>query len=384
MFLFLPHVGLLLLHFGIKDAACRRTNKIPDVIKARLGEPLTLDCIYNCSSGFIRGSWEFEKTPECGTCLWSVREKNTSEDMCIVSFKTLNLTLEQTQYNYSCYSMKTDYKGMPRMLERLVSLQIQDTTSGPVIPPKVALSIEVEIYQNQKKLNLSSYSIQVPVGDKLNLECLSTNHLCESQWMRDDANLTDDISGPLIEWNEITEDDEGTYICHTKQLCTSQRISVVVDVIKKDEFEWIRPLAAGALCVAVMLLFLLIYLCYKKRGKDMLDAEDSTTVIYENTRSKNEGMIHRPIVQDSQSDHEVPYADIVISVRGSSIPELTGPHGQTPRDHRLRWREEATGVSHLQVCRSADRLHVHPREVSRKLSTTSEYAVITYATDALN
>lgn len=38
---------------------------------------------------------------------------------------------------------------------------------------------------------------------------------------------------------------------------------------------------------------------------------------------------------DCQSDHEVPYADIVISVRGSSIPELTGLHGQTPRDHRL-------------------------------------------------
>ncbi|XP_060744166.1 uncharacterized protein LOC132858021 isoform X1 [Tachysurus vachellii] len=384
MFLFLPHVGLLLLHFGIKDAACRRNNKIPDVIKARLGEPLTLDCTYNCSSGFIRGSWEFEKTPECGTCSWSVSEKNMSEDMCIVSFKTLNLTLEQTQYNYSCYSIKTDYQGIPRLLERLVSLQIQDTTSGPVIPREVSLGIKVEIYQNQKKLNISSYSIQVPVGDKLNLECLSTNHLCESQWMRDDANHTDDISGPLIEWNEITEDDEGTYTCHTKQLCTSQRISVVVDVIRKDEFGWIRPLAAGALCVAVMLLFLLIYLCYKKRGKDMLVAEDSTTVIYENTRSKNDRMIHRPIVQDSQSDHEVPYADIVISVRGSSIPELTGLHGQTPRDHRLRWREEATGVSHLQVCHSADRLHVHPREVSRKLSTTSEYAVITYSTDALN
>lgn len=260
------------------------------MIKARLGEPLTLDCTYNCSSGFIRGSWKFEKTQECGTCLWFEREKNISEDMCIVSFKTINLTLEQIQYNYSCYSIKTDYQGMPSMLERLVSLQIQgrtlyadlhvlfvciwclfmimfvvDTTSGPVIPRKVALGksrkmncschedsqhypsyssllssvsdagIEVEIYHNQRKLNLSSYSIQVPVGDKLNLECLSTNNLCESQWMRDDANLTDDISGPLIEWNEITEDDEGTYTCHTKQLCTSQRISVVVDVIKKGK-----------------------------------------------------------------------------------------------------------------------------------------------------
>lgn len=36
--------------------------------------------------------------------------------------------------------------------------------------------------------------------------------------------------------------------------------------------------------------------------------------------------------------------------------------------------------SHLQSSRSADRLHVpHPRDISRKMSTNSEYAVITYA-----
>lgn len=35
---------------------------------------------------------------------------------------------------------------------------------------------------------------------------------------------------------------------------------------------------------------------------------------------------------------------------------------------------------HLQASRSADRLHVpQVREVSRKMSTNSEYAVITYA-----
>lgn len=42
------------------------------------------------------------------------------------------------------------------------------------------------------------------------------------------------------------------------------------------------------------------------------------------------------------------------------------------------WGDESR--SHLQASRSADRLHVpHPREVNRKMSTNSEYAVITYA-----
>ncbi|XP_053503219.1 uncharacterized protein LOC128621458 [Ictalurus furcatus] len=390
MLLFLLHVALL-LHFGIKDAACGKTTETPEVIKATLGEQLTLDCTYNCSSGFIRGSWKWEDTPTCATCLWHTIEKNMSEDICIVSLRTLNLTLEQTLYNYSCFSVKSDHQDLPQNLERLISLQIPDKTALPVVPPKVTqdVAMKVAIYQNENELNLldrgqSSHSIQLAVGDQLKLECLSTNQHCKGQWMRDDANVTEIISGTLVEWSRITEEDEGIYTCHTNQHCTSQKITIVIDVIKNDEIVWIRPLAAIALSVAAALLFLLIYICYRKRGKNLMDAEDSSAVIYENTRSKNDGTIHKPIVQDCQSDHEVPYADIVISVRNSSIPELTGLHGQTPRDNRLRWREEATGASHLQACRSADRLHVHPREVSRKLSTTSEYAIITYSTDALN
>lgn len=102
--------------------------------------------------------------------------------------------------------------------------------------------MKVAIYQNQLKLNLdnfvkglSSYSIRVPEGDKLKLECLSTNQLCEGQWMRDDANVTEIITSMSAEWSEITEEDEGTYTCRTNQLCTSQTISVVIDVIENGE-----------------------------------------------------------------------------------------------------------------------------------------------------
>ncbi|XP_060799469.1 uncharacterized protein LOC132901131 [Neoarius graeffei] len=237
-----------------------------------------------------------------------------SEDMCIVSLQTLNLTLEQTLYNYSCFSVKNDHQDLPHNLEQIISLQIQDQTTGPVIHRKVALdvAVKVAIYQNQNELNLhhldkglSSYSIQVFLGDKLKLDCLSTNHHCEGQWIRDDANVTEITPSRFVEWNKITEDAEGTYTCSTNQLCTSQKISVVIDVIKNDGFGWIRPFAAIALSVAVMLIFLLTYLCYKKRGKNLSDAEDSTTVIYENTRTKNEGMIHKPIAQ-GEFDFKLP------------------------------------------------------------------------------
>ncbi|XP_056230896.1 uncharacterized protein LOC130168229 isoform X2 [Seriola aureovittata] len=81
---------------------------------------------------------------------------------------------------------------------------------------------------------------------------------------------------------------------------------------------------------------------------------------------------------DNESDTEVPYADIMIAARGVSTPELTQVCYLTPGDQKEWWGDESR--SYLQASRSADRLHVPmPREVSRKMSTNSEYAVITYA-----
>lgn len=149
---------------------------------------------------------------------------------------------------------------------------VVDKTALPVVPPKVTqgrsrkmhysrhvdshivhctndsnplssvsdVAMKVAIYQNENELNLldrgqSSHSIQLGVGDKLKLECLSTNQHCKGQWMRDDANVTEMISGTLVEWSKITEEDEGIYTCHTNQHCTSQKITIVIDVIKNGE-----------------------------------------------------------------------------------------------------------------------------------------------------
>ncbi|XP_068173593.1 uncharacterized protein [Antennarius striatus] len=82
--------------------------------------------------------------------------------------------------------------------------------------------------------------------------------------------------------------------------------------------------------------------------------------------------------KDNVSYSEVPYADIMITVRGVSTPELTQVGCLSPIDHKEWWGADPR--PHLQTSRSADRLHVpQPREISRKMSTNSEYAIITYA-----
>ncbi|KAL7848708.1 hypothetical protein SRHO_G00203310 [Serrasalmus rhombeus] len=371
--LFLTQMALLLLS-GIKDAVSSKTAETPELIKARLGEPLTLDCIYNCSSGFVRGHWKWEDKPECGkSCVW-YKKHIQGEDMCTVSLTTNNLTLEQTRYNYSCVSEKNDDQHLPLKTERLIALLIQDKTTAPVTPHTVPsdVSMKVVMYRNEENDPvevMSSHSIKVPVGTQLELKCLSTAKQCGGQWMKDQGTLPKASAESLLQWDKITEEDGGSYTCYA-QLCTGQRITVSIEVIKDDEFVWIRLLAAITLSAAVMLLLLLIFLCYKRKHS-LSDSEDPSAVIYENTRIKNEAMVPKPVVQDCQSDHEVPYADIVISVRGSSIPELTGLHSQAPRDHRLRWREEGAGGSRLHACRSADRLHVHPRD--QRLTTTGSF-----------
>ncbi|XP_016149429.1 uncharacterized protein [Sinocyclocheilus grahami] len=197
---------MLLLQLGFQDAMSAGIQR--EIQNARLQQPFTLNCTYNCSNGFIRGKWTWEDTPACSKCHWDHKMSKLG-DVCTVSLYIPHLIMEQTRYNYSCFSEESDHPGLPRKMELLVTLQ----------------------------------------------------------------------------------------------------------------------------------------------------------------------------VHDSQSDHEVPYADIVISVRGSSNPDLSGTFNQTSKNQRPRWRDEArAGLLHA----SADRLHIHSKEVTRKLSTTSEYAVITYSCEALS
>lgn len=98
-----------------------------EITNAKLGEPLTLKCTYNCSSGFTRGYWKWEDMPACSECKWTP-ENSKSEEMCSASLYTPHLILQQTRYNYSCVSEESDHPGLPRKTELLVTLNVQGKT----------------------------------------------------------------------------------------------------------------------------------------------------------------------------------------------------------------------------------------------------------------
>jgi len=115
---------LLLTLWLFTDAVRSTSSEIQREIKnARLQEPLTLNCTYNCSSGFARGYWKWEETPVCGKCHWN-HKTLTLGDMCTVSIDTAHLIMEQTHYNYSCFSEESDKPGIPWKTELLVTLQV--------------------------------------------------------------------------------------------------------------------------------------------------------------------------------------------------------------------------------------------------------------------
>ncbi len=112
---------LLLTSWLFTDAVSAGIQR--KIQNARLQEPFTLNCTYNCSSGFTRGYWTWENTPPCSKCQWK-HAKSNLRDMCTVSLYTSYLVMEQTHYNYSCHVEESDRPGLPRKTELLVTLQV--------------------------------------------------------------------------------------------------------------------------------------------------------------------------------------------------------------------------------------------------------------------
>ncbi|XP_067307867.1 uncharacterized protein [Pseudorasbora parva] len=373
---------MLLLQLGFQDAVRSMGSEFQhEIKKARLQEPLTLNCTYNCSSGFTRGNWKWEETPVCSKCHWDQKTLKLG-DMCTVSIYTAYLIMEQTNYTYSCFSEESDKPGIPRKTELLIRLQVHDESKEQVTPPKglAGTSLRVKSHRGQMESEeLTSFStIVVMAGTSLILHCdaIDIKH-CKVQWVRENSTfpLTQQ-NDSVVQWSEIKAEDSGRYRCQTKGTCMHQDFTVDIEVNTIDGFTWAKVFAAFAVSAVVVLTAHLVYLCYRRGCKIM----DSTNIVHERVPSRN-AVVMRPIAQDSQSDHEVPYADIVISVRGSSNPDLSDTFNQTSKNQRPRWRDEArAGLLHA----SADRLHIHSKEVTRKLSTTSEYAVITYSCEALS
>ncbi|XP_029373911.1 uncharacterized protein LOC115053395 isoform X2 [Echeneis naucrates] len=279
--------------------------KVPnDTLRVELGVSLTLNCTYDCSTGFVRGCWI--KAQDKSVCHGTLSTNRS----CTTSLHLSNVTAEDVNKSYICYTQRTDDPELPQKTERIVLLQLEAKTS-------------------------------------------LTN------WTATSETETKNASLPVK-----PEDPSG------------------------GDFKGIQFLAAVSVAVVVMLTVLATYLCLKwnrqswneepvlSRSSSQQHSDAAFSPVKGSLSIQSERVTLRIPTSENDSATEVPYADIMIAARGVSTPELTKVCYLNAGDHKELWGDEPK--SHLQASRSADRLHV-PREVSRKMSTNSEYAVITYA-----
>lgn len=90
-----------------------------DLVTVALGDPLTLNCSYNCSTGFVRGCWS--KASDNSGCLGV----NRRSIFCSVSLHLSNVSTEDLKYNYSCYTQNTEHPQLQQKTERIVSLHVE-------------------------------------------------------------------------------------------------------------------------------------------------------------------------------------------------------------------------------------------------------------------
>ncbi|XP_064158750.1 sialic acid-binding Ig-like lectin 8 isoform X1 [Anguilla rostrata] len=255
-------------------------------------------------------------------------------------------------------------------------------------------------------------TIRTRVGAFLELSCLvDSNPLTEGQWVRGSVDPSRQAmrTATTLTLDKVKVEDAGNYSCEASTRYETKQSLVTIEV-NPAEFSWFMVLAATMVTVATVLCAAAVYFSLSSRRRRNAHLAFTTCDrgcmkhIFHSSidtgKANGESRVETPPATgdnavkwepvavtftpaDSQSDHEVPYADIMISVRGASTPELTHIPDPTPREHRQRWKEEWGSSGLLQVSHSADRLHVHQRDVARKLSTSSEYAVIQYRSEPL-
>ncbi|XP_055081960.1 uncharacterized protein LOC117380447 isoform X2 [Periophthalmus magnuspinnatus] len=291
------------------DFVSSENQTLMDTVLVELGHSVTLNCTYNCSSGFVRGCWITEKDGGCTSA-----EPN-KETVCTVSFSLPNITSKDLK-EYFCKTEVSDAIPFQPKTERIVQLKLKDQTSN-------AITHKTET----TKVSLQSES--------------NTSGAAEKPVMKDGM----------------------------------------------------KVVAAVTVTVALVLAALAVYLCLTRRRHGSNEHQSSVNMSKSNspkassrtmplnkgpTSKQSERVMLRIPTPEMEGDPEVPYADIVINVRGASTPDISQALYLNSGDRNELWGVHPR--ARLQAARSADMLHLpQPLEVCRKMSTTSDYAVITYA-----
>lgn len=89
-----------------------------EFLTVALGDSLILNCTYNCSTGFVRGCWS--NVPDNSVCHGTIR----TSKFCTVSLQLPNVSMEDLNKNYTCYTQNTDDFQLLQKMERIVLLQL--------------------------------------------------------------------------------------------------------------------------------------------------------------------------------------------------------------------------------------------------------------------
>lgn len=97
-------------------------EKPVEIRTVAVGNPLVLNCTYNCSNGFVHGCWSIAS--DNSGCLDKTK-MITHGDFCTVSLRFQNLSMEDLRHNYTCYTEDREDPQLPQKRERVVSLKLQ-------------------------------------------------------------------------------------------------------------------------------------------------------------------------------------------------------------------------------------------------------------------
>ncbi|XP_069390452.1 uncharacterized protein [Paralichthys olivaceus] len=329
------HFTLLFLWLTQDFVSCVNMKTPTEFLAVVLGDNLTLNCTYNCSTGFVRGCWS--GASDNSRCLGILSKSS----FCTISLHLSNVSAEDLDKSYTCYTQDTEDPQLQQKTERVVLLQLGVQTSIPhwTVTPKT----------DTKNASLPAKPKDSKGGEFTGMKVLVTFTIVVALML---AALAAYLCVKQIRqsWN-----DKGEPVVSRSGSPLPLRTVFSPVMGKQFKILNVRMLAFKS--------SLVILTCHIPQGC---------------MSTQNERVTLRIPTPDDESDTEVPYADIMITVRGVSTPELTQVGFLTPGDQKEWWGGEPG--SHLQASRSADRLHVLlPREVSRQMSSSSEYAVITYA-----
>ncbi|XP_069546206.1 uncharacterized protein [Brachyistius frenatus] len=319
--------------------SCVNMKTPRDFLTVELGNPFTLNCTYNCSSGFVRGCWS--KASDNSGCHGTVSKSS----FCTVSLFLSNVSTEDLKKNYTCYTEDKEDPGLPQKTERIVLLQLQAQRSAPnsTLDPKT----------ETKNVSLPANPEDLSGGELTGIKVLAAVTVVVAMVL---ATLAVYL---CVNWNRQSWNGKGQPV--VSRSGSPQPPHALLSPMKGKRFQISKVKASNLPNAILPCLPIVISVILYPPGT--LSAQSERVTL-------------RLPPPDNESDTEVPYADIMITVRGISTPELTQVSYLAAGDQHECWGDESR--SHLQASRSADRLHV-PREVSRKMSTNSEYAVITYA-----